>query len=313
MEEGSKIYLAGHTGMVGSAILRKLQTEKYVNIIVKTRKELNLLDQAQVWDFFQKERPEYVILAAARVGGIKANLTYPADFLYENLQIQNNIIWSAHKTGVTKLLFLGSSCIYPRNCPQPMKEENLLDGKVEPTNEGYALAKIAGIKLCEKIYEQYNKIFISCMPTNIYGPNDNFDTESSHVIPALMRRMYEAKAKKMEEVTIWGSGNSRREFLYVDDLAKATVWLMQNYDEKEFLNIGTGADVSIKELAYMIKEIVGFEGDLAFDESKPDGMPKKLLNVERASALGWRYETSLDEGLRQSYTWFLDNIIRKAA
>jgi GDP-L-fucose synthase len=306
MEKSAKIFIAGHNGMVGSAVTKKIISAGYDNILVKSRKELDLFNQNQVSDFFIKESPEYVVLCAARVGGIKANMTYPADFLYENLQIQNNVIWQAHLHGVKKLLFLGSSCIYPRNCPQPMKEEYLLDGKPEPTNESYALAKIAGIKLCEKIYTQYNKVFISCMPTNIYGENDNFDTESAHVIPALITRMHEAKVNNLPEVVIWGSGETRREFLHVDDLADAVLWLMENYDKKEFLNIGTGSDISVKELALIIKDTVGYQGKLVFDSSKPDGMPKKLLDVSRMKVLGWRHKTNFYDGLKNVYKWFLD-------
>ncbi|MEI8361409.1 MAG: GDP-L-fucose synthase [bacterium] len=311
MKTDSKIYIAGHTGMVGSAIVRKLKSAGFNNLVLKTRKDLDLLSQTDVQAFFDANRPEYVILSAARVGGIKANLTYPADFLFENLQIQNNIIWSAHSMGVKKLLFLGSSCIYPRSCPQPMKEEYLLDGKVEPTNEGYALAKIAGIKLCEKINEQFNENFISCMPTNIYGYNDNFNLESSHVIPALLRRMQEAKDSNANEVVIWGSGETRREFLFVDDLAEAIYWLMLNYNERQFLNIGTGQDVSIKELAFLIKDIVGYQGQLVFDITKPDGMPRKLLDVTNTSSLGWKYETQLKKGIELTYEWFLKNAYGK--
>lgn len=310
MSKNSKIYIAGHRGMVGSAIVKKFKKEDFNNLILKTRKELNLLNQSDVELFFEKEKPEYVILVAAKVGGIKANMTYPADFLYENLQIQNNVIWSALQSNVKKLLFLGSSCIYPRNCPQPMKEEYFLDGKLEPTNEGYSLAKIAGIKLCEKIYDQYGKNFISCMPTNIYGEGDNFDLESSHVIPALIQRIHKAKIKKIPEVIIWGSGKSRREFLYIDDLADAIFWLMQNYNEKEFLNIGTAEDVFVKELAFKIKKIVGYAGNLVFDKTKPDGMPKKLLDVNKMDKLGWKYKISLEEGLEKSYKWFLENYDR---
>ena len=292
--------------MVGSAVLKRLKGEGLSNLLLVTREELNLLNQKTVEDFFQKHRPEYVIVCAARVGGIKANMTHPAEFLYENLSIQNNIIWSAHEQGVKKLLFLGSSCIYPRECPQPMKEEYFMDGKPEHTNEGYAFAKIAGMKLCEYIYTEFDKKFISCMPTNIYGENDNFDPESSHVIPALIRRMHAAKINSAKEVVIWGSGNSRREFLHVDDLADAIYFLMQNYDRKQFLNIGTGEDISIKELAFMIKDIVGYEGELIFDTTKPDGMPKKLLNVSRLYQLGWRRAMSLSNGLKKTYKWFLE-------
>lgn len=308
MDKTSKIFISGHKGMVGSAITRKFLEEGFTNLILKTRQEVNLLNQNEVKTFFETEKPEYVILSAAKVGGIKANMTSPADFLYENLQMQNNLIWAALKYDVKKLLFLGSSCIYPRECPQPMKEEYLLDGKPEPTNEGYALAKIAGIKLCEKIYDQYGKTFISCMPTNIYGENDNFDIESSHVIPALMRRMHEAKLNKSKKVVIWGSGESRREFLYVDDLADAVFWLMENYEEKQFLNVGTGKDVSIKKLTFLIKEIVGYEGELIFDITKPDGMPKKLLDVSKINSLGWKSKIELNEGLEKTYKYYLQNI-----
>lgn len=307
MKKNSKIYIAGHTGLVGSAILRKFQKEGFLNLILKTKNELNLLDQKAVNDFFIAEKPEYVIISAAKVGGIKANMTYPADFLYENLQIQNNIIWSALKNDVNKLLFLGSSCIYPRECPQPMKEEYFMDGKVEPTNEGYALAKISGMKLCEKIFEQYGKSFISCMPTNIYGENDNFNPESSHVIPALIRRMHEAKINNSPEVVIWGSGSSRREFLYVDDLADAIFWLIKKYKQKQFLNIGTGEDISIGELAFLIKDVVEYDGRLVFDATKPDGMPKKLLDVGKIHAVGWKHKLNLKEGLNKSYDFFKNN------
>lgn len=303
--KNSKIYIAGHAGMVGSAITRKFTKEGFTNLVFRTKEELNLLDQKAVRDFFVEEKPEYVIVSAARVGGIKANMTYPAEFLYENLQIQNNVIWQAHLSNVNKLLFLGSSCIYPRECPQPMKEEYFMDGKVEPTNDGYAIAKIAGMKLCEKIYEEYQQTFISCMPTNIYGENDNFDLESSHVIPALIRRIHEAKINNLPEVVIWGSGNSRREFLYVDDLGNAVFWLMNNYNEQQFLNIGTGDDVSIKELAFFLKDIVGYNGNLVFDTSKPDGMPKKLLDVGKIRNLGWKHKIDFKNGLEQTYKFFL--------
>jgi GDP-L-fucose synthase len=308
MDKTSKIFISGHKGMVGSAITRKFLEKGFTNLILKTRQEVNLLNQNEVETFFEMEKPEYVVLSAAKVGGIKANMMSPADFLYENLQMQNNLIWISLKHNVKKILFLGSSCIYPRECSQPMKEEYLLDGKPEPTNEGYALAKIVGIKLCEKIYDQYGKTFISCMPTNIYGENDNFDIESSHVIPALMKRMYEAKLNKSKEVIIWGSGKSRREFLYVDDLADAVFWLMENYEEKQFLNVGTGKDISIKELAFLIKKIVGYEGELVFDITKPDGMPKKLLDVSKINSLGWKYKIELEDGLKKIYKYYLQNI-----
>lgn len=300
----ASIFIAGHKGMVGSAITRKFKAQGYTNLILKDRKELDLFNQKAVQSFFQKEQPEYVILAAARVGGIKENMTHQADFLYENLQIQNNVIWEAHAHNIKKLLFLGSSCIYPRECPQPMKEDYFMNGKVEPTNEGYAIAKIAGMKLCEKIYAQYNQQFISCMPTNIYGPNDNFKDDSGHVIPSLIRRIHQAKEKKQPKVVIWGSGNSRREFLYVDDLADAVYWLMNHYDGKEFLNIGTGTDISIKELAYELKSITGYQGKLIFDTTKPDGMPKKLLDCTRTQKYGWKSKIKLKDGLIKTYSWF---------
>ncbi|MFH1048219.1 MAG: GDP-L-fucose synthase [Patescibacteria group bacterium] len=308
MNKNSKIYVAGHIGMVGSAVVRKFKKEKFNNLILKNRNELDLFDQRSVKKFFDKEKPEYIIDCAAKVGGIKANVDFPADFLYENLQIQNNLIWQAHLSNVKKLLFLGSSCIYPRECPQPMDESYFMSGKVEPTNEGYAVAKIAGMKLCEKISEQYKQIFISCMPTNIYGESDNFDLNSSHVVPALIRRMHEAKLNNLPEVVIWGSGGSRRELLYVDDLADAILWLMLNYNEKQFLNIGTGEDVSIKELAFAIKKVVGYEGNLVFDKTKPDGMPKKLLDVSRMNKLGWKYRINLSDGLEKAYRFYLKSV-----
>jgi len=308
MEKNSKIYLAGHRGLVGSAVLKKLRSESFNNLLLKTKDELDLFDQRATADFFAAEKPEYVISAAARVGGIGANMKYGADFLYENLLIQNNVIWAALKNDVKKFLFLGSSCIYPRDARQPMKEEYLLDGKPEPTNEGYALAKITGMKLCEKIYEQYGRCFISCMPTNIYGPNDNFDLATSHVIPALLRRMHEAKINGQAEVEIWGTGRVKREFLHVDDLADAIVWLLKNYDGKQFLNIGTGRDITISDLAELIKKITGYEGALKFNTTKPDGMPQKLLDVGRINNLGWKHKIDLEQGLKLAYDWFLKNI-----
>lgn len=307
MNKDSKIYIAGHSGMVGSAIIRRLNKLGYTNIITKDKPQLDLLDSAAVKNFFEQVRPEFVIDSAARVGGIKANLTYPAEFLYENLQIQNNLMWSAKENDVKKFLFLGSSCIYPRESPQPMKEEYLLSGKPEPTNEGYAVAKIAGIKLCEYIYNQYNIKFISCMPTNIYGPNDNFNPETSHVIPSLIRRMIEAKENDDKEVVIWGTGISRREFLHVDDLASAILWFMEKYDGKEFLNVGTGTDISIKELSLLIKQHTGYEGQLVFDATKPDGMPKKLLEVSKIHEAGWSHEIDFDQGLQDTISWYQRN------
>jgi len=308
MEKKSKIFVAGHKGMVGSAIVRKLLKEGFENLVLKTRQELDLLDQRAVKKFFEEEKPEYVIDSAARVGGIKANMENLADFLYENLEMQNNLMWQSHLNGVKKFLFLGSSCIYPRECPQPMKEEYFLTGKFEPTNEGYAVAKTAGIRLGEYLKEQHGKNFISCMPTNIYGENDNFDPNSSHVIPGIMLRMQEAKQKNLPEVVIWGTGESRREFLYVDDLAEAVYFLMQNYDGKQFVNVGTGEDISIKELAFAIKEVVGFEGNLVFDSTKPDGMPKKLLDVSKMKEMGWQYTTSFTDGLKKLYNYYLSTI-----
>ncbi len=304
----SKIYIAGHTGLVGSAIVRKLKKDGYTNILLKTHKELDLLSSERVKRFFAKEKPDYVIIAAARVGGIKANMTYPADFLYENLQIQNNILWSSLRNNAKKVIFLGSSCAYPRDSNQPMKEEYLLVGKPEPTNEGYAIAKISGVKLCEKIYEQYGKIFISCMPTNIYGPGDTNDPLKSHVIPALVGRMHQAKINNNKEVIVWGSGKIKREFLYVDDLADAIVWMLKKYDKKEFLNIGTGVDVTIRELALLIQKVIGFRGQIVFDTSKLDGMPRKLLDVSKINSLGWKAKTDLEDGLKSFYNWFLENL-----
>lgn len=308
MKKADKIYIAGHNGLVGSAIYRKYRAEGFSNIIVRSRSELDLGDQQAVQDFFSKEKPKYVIISAARVGGIKANMTYPAEFLYENLQIQNNIIWAAHKNNVEKLLFLGSSCIYPRDSKQPMKEEYFLTGRPEPTNEAYAIAKIAGMKLCEYIFSEYGKLFISCMPTNIYGAGDNFDPESSHVIPALIKRMHEAKTANDESISIWGTGNTRREFMHTDDLADAIFYIMSSYNEKDFINIGTGEDISIKELAELVSDTVGFKGKLVFDTSKPDGMPKKLLDVSRLQKTGWRPRIGFREGLADTYKWYLTNI-----
>ena len=305
MTKNSKIYIAGHTGLVGSAVLRKFKVFGFTNIITRTRDELDLLSQEDVNIFFKKEKPEYVILSAAKVGGIKANIEAPTEFLYENLQIQNNVIWGAFKNNVKKLLFLGSSCIYPLHCTQPIKEEYFLSGELEPSNESYALAKIAGMRLCEKINEQYKRGFISCMPCNVYGENDNFNSKSSHVIPALIRRMHKAKLNKFKSVVIWGSGQSLREFLYVDDLAETILWLMENYDKKKFLNVGTGKGISIKELAFMIKKIVKYDGKLVFDITKPDGMPKKILDVSKINALGCKYKIGLKEGLKKTYKFYL--------
>lgn len=308
MDTSAKIFVAGHRGLVGSAIVRTLQEQGYNNIVLRTRSELDLLNQAAVKEFFDTEKPDYVIDSAAKVGGIKANMTYPAEFLYENLQIQNNLIWSAKESGVKKFLFLGSSCIYPRDAPQPMNEDYFSKGSPEPTNEAYAYAKIAGMKMCEYINQEYNLDFTSCMPTNIYGENDNFNPETSHVIPSLIHRMHTAKIENTPEVVIWGTGVSRREFLHVDDLADAVVWLIQNYSDKQFLNIGTGEDISIKELAEMIKDLVGYKGELVFDATKPDGMPKKLLDVSRLHEAGWHHTIDFQSGLKRTYDWYLDNV-----
>jgi len=300
-----KIYIAGHKGLVGSAIARALKKSGFTNLIYKTSKELDLRNQADVAAFFNEERPQFVFLAAAKVGGIMANNTYRADFLYDNLMIVSNIVHAAYAVKVKKLLFLGSSCIYPKMAPQPIKEEYLLTGALEHTNEPYAIAKIAGIKLCESYREQYGANYISVMPTNLYGINDNYHPQNSHVLPALLRRFYEAKIAGAKEVTIWGTGNPKREFLYADDLADACLFLMNTYDEKEIVNIGCGDDISIKELAAAIKEVTAFDGDLVFDVSKPDGTPRKLLDVSKIHSLGWHHKTSLKEGLKLAYQDFL--------
>lgn len=352
MKLDSKIYIAGHRGLVGSAILRRLQAEEYGNLIYRTRKELELTQQSDVYTFFEKERPEYVFLAAAKVGGILANSQYPADFIYQNLIIQTNIIHASYLTGVKKLLFLGSSCIYPRECPQPMKEEYLLGGKLEPTNEPYSVAKIAGIKMCQSYNRQYGTHFISVMPTNLYGPHDNFDLNSSHVLPALIRKTHLGKClhngdfenirKDLKNyplqnnvdlltdsdivdllskfgikticsnnsslstaVEIWGTGSPRREFLHVDDLADACVFLMKHYNDSEIINIGTGKDITIKELAELIKETIGFEGEIVWDKTKPDGVQKKLLETTKLKSLGWVPKIGLRDGIKQTYEWYV--------
>lgn len=307
MEKDAKIYVAGHRGMVGSAICRKLKDQGYTNILTRTSSELDLRNQAAVEDFFASEKPDYVILAAAKVGGIQANNIYRADFLYDNLIIEANVIHSAYKNEVKKLLFLGSSCIYPKMATQPLVEDSLLTGLLEPTNEPYAIAKIAGIKLCESYRDQYNSNFISAMPTNLYGPNDNYDLQNSHVLPALIRKFHEAKESGAEKVEIWGTGSPLREFLHVDDLATACVFLMESYDGKQFVNVGTGEDISIKDLALMIKEIVGFEGELTFDSSKPDGTPRKLMDVSRIHSLGWKHKINLREGIQSVYNSYRAN------
>lgn len=307
MNKDSKIFIAGHRGLVGSAIMRALQKEGFMNLVLKTRQELDLADQRAVAEFFATEKPEYVFLAAAKVGGIMANKTYPADFIYNNLTIQTNIIHSAYMHKVKKLLFLGSSCIYPKLCPQPIKEEYLMTGALEPSNQAYALAKIAGIMMCQSYNEQYGTNFISLMPTNLYGPNDNFDLENSHVLPAMIRKFHEAKVSKSPNVTLWGTGSAMREFLYVDDLAKASLFLMQNYNDSSIVNIGTGEDVTIKELAEKIRESVGYKGEVIWDTSKPDGTPRKLLDVSKLHSLGWKHSMSLNEGISSTYKWFKEN------
>ncbi|MBX6379940.1 MAG: GDP-L-fucose synthase [Thermoflavifilum aggregans] len=301
MHHTDKIYVAGHRGMVGSAILRRLRQLGYTRFVLRTSQELDLRNQAEVFAFFEKEKPDYVFLAAARVGGILANNTYRAEFIYDNLQIEANVIHAAYLSGVKKLMFLGSSCIYPRLAPQPIKEEYLLTGPLEPTNEPYAIAKIAGIKLCEAYRAQYGCHFISVMPTNLYGINDNFDLETSHVLPALLRKFHEAREHHLPEVVVWGTGKPRREFLYVDDLADACVFLMNHQEEPDLINIGTGEDISIAELAELIRTIVGYKGRIVYDTSKPDGTPRKLLDVSRLHAMGWHHQTSLEEGIRKVY------------
>ena len=307
MNLDAKIYVAGHRGLVGSAIVRNLEAKGYKNIICRTHKELDLTNQEAVRRFFEEEKPEYVFLAAAKVGGIHANNTYPADFIYDNLMIQNNVIKAAHDFKVKKLLFLGSTCIYPKMAPQPIKEEYLLTGSLEETNEAYAVAKIAGLEMCKFFKRQYGDNFISCMPTNLYGPNDNFDLKNSHVLPALIRKFHEAKVNNSEAVEVWGTGTPLREFLYVDDMADACVFLMENYDGEQHVNIGTGEEVSIRELAETVKEVVGFDGELVFNTEMPDGTPRKLTTVDKLHGLGWKHKVSLDKGIRLAYNWFLEN------
>jgi len=308
MEKDAKVYVAGHRGMVGSALVRKLEAEGYTNLVTRTSSELDLRSQAAVEDFFLTEQPDYVFLAAAKVGGIVANNTFRAEFLYDNLMIEANIIHSAYKHGVKKLLFLGSSCIYPKLAPQPLKEEYLLSGFLEPTNEPYAIAKIAGIKLAESYRRQYGANFISAMPTNLYGPNDNYDLQGSHVLPALIRQFHEAKVNEQPVVEVWGTGSPRREFLHADDLADACFFLMENYDEELFVNIGTGEDVTIKELVELVQEVVGYEGEVRWNTDKPDGTPRKLMDVSRLHGLGWRHTTELREGVERTYQDFLANV-----
>ena len=318
MDKGARIYIAGHRGMVGAAIVRRLRGEGYENLVFRTSSELDLRNQEAVAEFFREERPEYVFLAAAKVGGIVANNSYPADFIYDNLMIQSNVLHQARLAGVKRLLFLGSTCIYPRLAPQPLKEEYLLTGPLEPTNEAYAIAKIAGITLCRSYNRQYGTSFLAAMPTNLYGPDDNFDLETSHVLPALIRKFHDAKVAGARDVTIWGTGNPFREFLHVDDLADACLFLMQLPEEifsslishsssPALINVGTGEEVSIRDLALLIKETVGFEGELLFDTGKPDGTPRKLSDTARINALGWRYRTGLAEGVRTACNWFREN------
>lgn len=308
MEKDAKIYIAGHRGMVGSAIYRKLVKEGYTNFVTRTSDTLDLRNQQQVADFFATEKPDYVFLAAAKVGGIVANNTYRAEFLYDNLQIQNNVIHQSYLNGVKKLMFLGSSCIYPKMAPQPLKEEYLLTGLLEATNEPYAIAKIAGIKMCDAYRSQYGCNYISVMPTNLYGYNDNYHPQNSHVLPALIRRFHEAKEQGLSDVTIWGTGSPKREFLFADDLAEACYYLMLNYDEEGLVNIGTGEDVSIKELALLIKEIIGYAGEIKFDTSKPDGTPRKLMDVSKLHSKGWKHSIELEEGIKLAYHDFLDKV-----
>jgi len=304
MKRDSRIFVAGHRGLVGSAITRALKSHGYANLIERTRGELDLRQSGLVNAFFAQERPEYVFMAAAKVGGILANSTYPADFLLDNLAVQNNLVDAAYRHGAAKIQFLGSSCIYPKMAPQPIKEEYLLTGPLEPTNEWYAIAKIAGLKLCEAYRKQYSFNAISLAPTNLYGPGDNFDPETSHVLPALMRKFHEAKERNTPEVTLWGTGTPKREFLHVDDLASAAVFLMETYDGGQFVNVGTGEDISIAELAKLVAEVAGFRGEIVFDSTKPDGTPRKLLDVSRLQALGWRHKIELADGVRALYRWF---------
>ncbi len=308
MHKDAKIYVAGHQGLVGGAIWRRLEREGFRNLLGRTFQELDLRNQAAVADFFAEAQPDYVFLAAARVGGIRANNTYPGEFIYDNLMIQTNVLHQAQVRGVKKLLFLGSSCIYPKFCPQPMKEEHLLSGKLEPTNEPYAVAKIAGLTMCQAYRRQYGAPFYAAMPTNLYGPGDNFNPLDSHVIPGMLRRFHEAKIQGAPEVAIWGTGAPRREFLYIEDLADACLFLMERYEEPEIINVGTGQDVSIAELARQVAPVVGFQGRLTYDPSYPDGTPRKLLDTSRLTQMGWRAQTSLETGLRATYAWFCQHL-----
>ena len=306
LDQDAKIYVAGHRGMVGSALVRALTAKGYRNLLTRTRQELDLLDQAVVQRFLQAEKPDYIFLAAAKVGGIQANNTYRAEFIYQNLTIETNVIHAAYEAGVQRLMFLGSSCIYPRDCPQPIKEEYLLTGPLEPTNEPYAIAKIAGLKLCESYNRQYGTFYVSAMPTNLYGPNDNFDLAASHVVPALMRKAHEAKAGDENALVIWGTGSARREFLHVDDMADACIFMMEKNISGGLYNIGLGDDVTIRELVESIVQVVGYSGPVEYDTTKPDGTPRKLLDVGRIQSLGWRARYSLEAGLRQTYQWYVE-------
>jgi GDP-L-fucose synthase len=312
VEKSEKIFVAGHRGLVGSALLRKLEHDGFTNLVTRDRARLDLRNEADVDRFFAAERPAVVVFAAAKVGGIKANNDQPVEFLLDNLQIQNNVIRAAHETGARKLLFLGSSCIYPKHAPQPIPESALLTGPLESTNEAYAIAKIAGIKLCQSYAREYGDNFIPAMPTNLFGPNDNFDLLSAHVLPALLRKAHEAKSKGDRELVVWGSGKPRREFLHVDDLAAACVFLLENYDSPEIINVGCGEDISIRELAELICDVVGFQGDLTWDTNQPDGTPRKLLDVSKLHELGWRHTIGLREGIARTYEWFLQNAALKA-
>jgi GDP-L-fucose synthase len=305
MDPHAKIYVAGHLGMVGSAIVRRLKADGYANLVLRSSRDLDLRDGAAVRAFFEAERPDYVFLAAAKVGGIWANATAPAEFIHDNLAIQTNVIHESYRHGVTKLLFLGSSCIYPRDCPQPIKEEYLLTGPLEPTNAPYATAKIAGIVMCQSYNRQYGTNFISAMPTNLYGPEDNFDLETAHVLPALLRRFHEAKAAHQREVVVWGTGNPKREFLHVDDLAAGCLFLMQHYDASEPINVGTGEDITIRELANLVSRVVGYEGAVAWDHARPDGTPRKLLDVSHLKSEGWKAQIGLKDGLERTYAWYV--------
>lgn len=304
IKKTSKIFIAGHRGLVGSRIYEKYKKEGHKNLIVKTKKELDLRNQKSVQSFFKKEKPEYVILAAAKVGGIVANMMHQADFLYENLEIQNNVIWSSYENGVKKFLFLGSSCIYPRESKQPIREEYFMTGPLEPTNEGYALAKISGMKLCEKISRQFRRNFISIMPCNIYGPGDSFDPQNSHVVASLIRKFVEAKERNLPFVEIWGTGKPKREFLYVDDLADAVYFVMEKYDRPEFINVGTGQDLSIKQFAQLMKKLTDYKGKLVYNTEKPDGMMRKVVDISKIRRLGWKPKTSFEEGLRKTINWY---------